>query len=730
MKSIIVGTAGHIDHGKTALVKALTGIDADRLEEEKRRGITIDLGFAHMDLPGAHDPPENRETLRIGFVDVPGHERFVRNMLAGVGGIDLVLLVIAADEGIKPQTREHFDILQLLGVTRGIAVLSKADAVDADTLEVVRLEVQEFLRGTFLDNPKPGSPNSDDPKDDDAKSIVAVSSLTGSGLEELKLALVAAAGEVTARDSRALVRLPIDRVFTMKGFGTVVTGTLVAGTIRPEDELEVFPAGRRVRVRGVQVHGQSAEAAVAGQRTALNLAGASTEDLARGMTLAPPETLRTTRAVDVKMRLLASAPRALKDGARVHFHSYTMETVGEVRLYESAEMDPTPSTSLRAGSAAKNAARMGHLQTGGLGKIPTLRQAQGRLSRAKDAREMGHPGSAGRAQLLPGQGTFAQIRFPEAALVLPGDRFILRQFSPVVTIGGGVVVDAAPMIDPKGVRKLERAAGAAIPAFSQRMQEFGSGRGGAILAGRVTRRGMRGLTLGEAVAETGWRPAEVVELAGVLVHDGLLVRFQDRLFGVHEFELAQAGVLEAVSGFHGANPLSAGMPKGEMQDELARALEMAPELLAAAVDGLARAKKLELVNELVRLPGRGVVMKDEEAESKKIIEAAFATAGLKVPSLQEVIPGLKIDKSRAQKIVTLLLRDRVLVKISDELVFHRSALEQLGRDLAGYKTKSARIDVAKFKELTGVTRKYAIPLLEYLDRERVTRRVGDVREIL
>jgi selenocysteine-specific elongation factor len=640
---------------------------------------------------------------------VPGHERFVRNMLAGVGGMDLVLLVIAADESIKPQTREHFDILQLLGVRRGITVLTKSDTVDAETLEVVRLEVQEFLRGTFLDEPKADNSQADNRKSSDpagldaaqswvkSQSIVAVSSLTGAGLEELKRALVAAAGEVKARDSGALVRLPIDRVFTMKGFGTVVTGTLVAGTIRPEDELEVFPTGRQVRVRGVQVHGQATDAALAGQRTALNLAGASTEDLARGMTLAPPETLRTTRVVDVKMRLLPSAPRALRDGARLHFHSYTMETVGEVRLYESREVDPT---------------------------------ALGSEVKTPNAVRMGHPGAAGRAQLFPGAEGFAQVRLAEAALLLPGDRFILRQISPVVTIGGGVVVDAAPMIDPKGVRKLEKAAGAAIPAFTQMMEAFGSGRGGSILTGRVTRRGMRGLTLAEAVAETGWRRAEIVETAGALIADRLLVRFQDRLFAQHEFELAQAGVLEAVSGFHKENPLSAGMSKGEIQDELQRALEMAPELFAAAVESLARAKKLELVHELVRLPGRGVEMKDEEAESKKTIEEAFAGAGLKVPALQEVIAGLKIDKGRAQKIVTLLLRDRVLVKISEELVFHRGALEQLRRELTGYKTKSAKIDVAKFKELTGVSRKYAIPLLEYLDRERVTRRVGDVREIL
>src|SRR5579863_2012968 len=473
MTSIVVGTAGHIDHGKTALVKALTGIDADRLEEEKRRGITNDLGFAHMDLVGADGEP-----LSVSFVDVPGHERFVRNMLAGVGGIDLVLLVIAADESIKPQTREHFEILQLLGVQRGITVLTKADAVDAETLEVVRMEVQEFLRGTFLGSPGLGSPSLDKPSSDQPRPIVAVSSLTGAGLEELKRAIVAVAADAAPRDSKALARLPIDRVFTMKGFGTVVTGTLVAGTIRPEDELEVFPSGRRVRVRGVQVHGQRAEAAIAGQRTALNVVGASTEELARGMTLAPPETLGTTRVADVRLRLLASAPRALKDRARVHFHSYTMETVAEVELYG-------------VGSESNDKV-----------KIPTLREERAR---------MGHPG------LTPGHEAFARIRLAEAALLLPGDRFIIRQFSPVVTIGGGVVLDAAPMVSPREVKRLRPAAGAPIPAFMQMLEEFGSERRGAIVAGRVTRRGKRGLTFAETVAETGWRRDEIEKLAEALV---------------------------------------------------------------------------------------------------------------------------------------------------------------------------------------------------------------------
>src|SRR5712672_14172 len=431
MKSIIIGTAGHIDHGKTALVKALTGIDADRLEEEKRRGITIDIGFAHMDLAA----PDG-ETLRLGFVDVPGHERFVRNMLAGIGGIDLVLLVIAADEAIKPQTREHFDILQLLGVQRGITVLTKSDAVDTETLDVVRLEVEEFLRGTFLDTLK--------------APIIAVSSLTGAGLNDLKRAMISAAAGAQARDSHAIARLPIDRVFTMKGFGTVVTGTLVAGTIRREDELEVFPSARKVRVRGIQVHGQTADTAVAGQRTALNLAGASMEDLARGMTLAPPGTFETTRRADVQLRLLPSAPRALKDRARIHFHTHTMETVAEVVLYAPSE--------------------------GGAAFV--------------ENEQSGTPGNIAHPPLLPGHQGFARLKLPEPALLLPGDRFIIRQFSPVITIGGGVVLDAAPIPRMKG-----RAAYLNVLAV---------GDAEAVLKARIARRGHQGISILSLVAETGW----------------------------------------------------------------------------------------------------------------------------------------------------------------------------------------------------------------------------------
>jgi selenocysteine-specific elongation factor len=651
MKSIIVGTAGHIDHGKTALVKALTGIDADRLAEEKRRGITIDLGFAHMEMPVA-----NGEKLRLGFVDVPGHERFVRNMLAGVGGIDLVLFVIAADESIKPQTREHFEILQLIGVTRGITVLTKSDAVDAETLDVVRLEVEDFLRGTFLEPSR--------------APLIAVSSLNGAGLDDLKRAMITATREVQPRDSRALARLPIDRVFTMKGFGTVVTGTLISGTIHREDELEVFPAGRSVRVRGVQVHGHSAEAAIAGQRTALNLTNVSTEDLKRGMALAPPATLIATRRIDVQLRLLSSAPRPLKNKARVHFHCHTMETVAQITLHSQKEVQP-------------------------------------------------------------GSMDYAQVSLAEPALLLPADRFILRQFSPVVTIGGGVVLDATPLPRSKKGRGISKAAGSATPELVKLLETLGNFQeSDSILAARVMRRGQRGLSLADAVAETGRARSEIIASAENLIKSGKLIRGQDRLFGAREFELAQTYLLDRVASFHKKEPLRPGVAKRELQEEAARGFDMAEEMFEGVLSSLVSEKRLELTADLVRIAGRTVVMMDEETESKREIEAAFASAGLKVPALQEVLGGLKVDKIRAQKIVTLLLREKLLIKISEDLVFHHSALAALRGKMSAQKPKSPKIDVAQFKELAGVSRKYAIPLLEYLDRERVTRRVGDLREIL
>jgi selenocysteine-specific elongation factor len=481
--------------------------------------------------------------------------------------------------------------------------------------------------------------------------------LTGAGLDDLKRAIIASAVGAGARDANALARLAIDRVFTMKGFGTVVTGTLVAGTICREDELQVYPTGRFVRVRGVQVHGAPADAAIAGQRTALNLAGASTDDLARGMTLAPAATFETTRRADVLLRLLPTAPRALKDRARVHLHSFTMETVAEVALYASAA-------------------------------------------------------TAMRPQLAPGQEIFARIKLPEASLLLPGDRFIIRQFSPVVTIGGGIVLDAAPM-----PRKRHS---------DDFLRLLASGDEEAILMARVARRGQQGISLSRLISETGWTKSTVESRLQKTLQAGSAIRVGDLLLHLPALEALKQHVVETAKRFHARNPLVAGISREELRAQV----QASTEVFNAALAMLLREKKIEIINELVRLAGQGVAMRDEEAESKKKIEDAFALAGLKVPALAEVMAGLKVDKARAQKLVTLLLRDKVLIKISDELVFHRGALEQLRAGIAAYKKKSARIDVAAFKDLTGVSRKYAIPLLEYLDRERVTRRVGDAREIL
>jgi selenocysteine-specific elongation factor len=633
MKHVIIGTAGHIDHGKTALVKALTGIDADRLEEEKRRGITIDLGFAHLELTAP-----SGEKVRLGFIDVPGHERFVRNMLAGVGGIDLVLMVIAADESIKPQTREHFEICRLLSIPRGITVITKSDMVDEDTLSVVRMEIEDFVRGSFLDVSR--SP------------VVAVSALKGTGLDELKREIIRLAADVPARDTEALFRLPIDRVFTMKGFGAVVTGTLIAGKVKKEEEVEIFPGRKRARVRGVQVHGSMAEQAIAGQRTALNLAGVQMEELARGMTLAAPGVFEPTQKFEVQISLLKDA-KPLKNRARVHFHAFTSETIAEV----------------------------------------TLR---------------------GVNELKPGATAFAQLRTAEPLLLLPGDRAILRQFSPVITIGGAVVLDAFP---------LSRQKQDAVQRF---LQTLSSGNRQDALLARIARRGHEGLSLAAAVRETGLKQSVLQPVIAALVQQKQIIQVAEFLLASDAMQKTRDKLVASLEAFHKANPLVGGISKEELREKLG----LNQTVMEAMLAQLTRDKKAEVAGEQVRLAGRGVELKDEEAKAKEQIEKAFADAGLKVPLMKEVLDKLPVDKARAQKLVTLLLRDRVLIKLADDLVFHQTALQGLRLLMATQKAKTPKIDVATFKDLLGVTRKYAIPLLEYLDQQRITRRVGDERIIL
>jgi selenocysteine-specific elongation factor len=632
LKHVIAGTAGHIDHGKSALVEALTGTNPDRLEEEKRRGITIDLGFAFLDLG----------EVRLGFVDVPGHEKFVRNMLAGVGGIDVVLFAIAADESIKPQTREHFDICRLLGIPRGIIAITKSDLVNTDALGLVRLEIEEFVRGSFLE----------------AAPIVAVSARTGAGLEALKQELLRVARAVPAKDETRRFRLPIDRAFAMKGFGTVVTGTLVSGSVNVEDEAELYPAGKIVRIRGLRSGGNKIARAVAGQRTAANLAGAEREEIERGMALAPPGIFAATARVDARVTLLSSA-RPLKNRARVHFHQGTAEAIAEVILLD------------------------------------------------------------GDAEMAPGESGFVQLRLDARILVLPGDRFILRQFSPVVTIGGGVVLDARPSRHRRN-----------DPGVKLFLETLERGARDEIL-GALAEASSRVLTLRSIESRTGWMETEIREAATKLAASGRARILAEQPLTIVSMRLAEecaAAVRKVIEDFHKANPLLPGIPKQELRG---RAGNPGGEMFQAVLDDLVKARAVIVSGDLVQRAGREIVLSAEEVRAKELIEREFEGAGLAVPSFATVLEKLPVERQRAQKILQILLREKTLIKIAEDLVFHRTAIARLREMLGKYrKERGQRLPIGAFKELTGVTRKYAIPLLEYLDREHVTRRAGDERVIL
>jgi selenocysteine-specific elongation factor len=632
IRNIIVGTAGHIDHGKSSLVEALTGTHPDRLEEEKRRGITIDLGFAFRE----------EGDVRFGFVDVPGHERFVGNMLAGAAGIDIVLLVVAADESIKPQTREHFDICRLLGIQRGVVALTKADLVDRETLELLRMELDDFLRGSFLEN----------------APVIPVSAKTREGLAELTQALVQQAREIAGKDSLRDFRLPIDRAFAVKGFGSVVTGTLISGHVSPEDQVELFPSGRKLRVRGVQCGGKSVDRAHAGQRTAVNLAGIDHHSLQRGMTLATPSRFRATRRLDVKLRLLPGV-RKLKNRAVVHFHTGSFETMAEVALFEATD-------------------------------------------------------------LAAGEECFAQFRLRQPVLVLPGDRFIIRQSSPLITIGGGMALDPLP--------RRPRAREASRREYLQAVERNNKPE---ILA-QLTQRSLFGLRQSEIPARTGWTDREIHETIRIIAgakRAGLIAAEPPLLFATAAFEELGKKIAERVDRFHKENPLQPGLAREDLRVNLARRLR--PEIFRAALEELTAQKKIELHGELVQRAGSQISLLPDEAKAKEQIEAAFASAGLAVPSAKEVLGTLSVEARRSEKLLQLLLREKALQRVTPELIFHRQALAELRVKLAAYKkAKGERISVPAFKDLTGITRKYAIPLLEYLDRERVTRRQGDERVIL
>ena len=633
MPHVIIGTAGHIDHGKTALVKALTGIDADRLKEEKERGITIDLGFANLRMD---------DDTTLGFVDVPGHERFIKNMLAGVGGIDIVMLVIAADESVMPQTREHLAICSLLRVRHGLTVLTKIDGVDRDTADVVEIEVQEFLAGTFL---------ADAP-------VLRVSAKTGEGIPELVRRLATLASTIVPRDASQIFRLPVDRAFTMKGFGAVAAGTLIAGRVHREDEVELLPSGHRARVRGIQVHGRTTESARAGQRTALNLQRVALEDVHRGMVITVPGVFTASTIFDVELELLPDI-EPLPPKKRIRFHVGTTELIG-------------------------------------------------------------HVGLLGQDALEPGSRSFARVRLEQPAFALPGDRFIVRQYSPMTTLGGGVILDAHP---PRGRRAdttvVERLRLLRDGTIAERVLQF------------VGEAGDRGLDDSSLVARTGLAPDSIAEIRAQLLERGAVRVIETNpptVAAAPSFDAAAARALDTVRTFHATEPLVKGIGREDLK---ARAFKHAsPVFFRAVVDALVAAQQLAVDQDVVHLFGRTVTFHGADQQHREVLAARFRELGLQVPSPDEVIASAQVDRTTGRKILQLLLKDHSLVKVNESMIVDRTALQKLVDDVKARKAVSPKLGVGEFKELTGLSRKFAVPLLEYLDAQRITRRVGDDRIIL
>jgi selenocysteine-specific elongation factor len=638
-RSIVIGTAGHIDHGKSALVRALTGTDPDRLKEEQARGITIDLGFAHLEI----------SDISLGFVDVPGHERFVKNMLAGVGGIDLVILVVAADESVMPQTREHFQICRLLHVQTGLIVLTKADLADNDMLELAALEVQELVRGSFLEHAR----------------LVPVSARTGQGLEELRATLVQLASALPPRRADGPVRLPVDRVFSVRGFGTVVTGTLVSGAIHEEQDLVVLPGDRAVKVRGLQVHGRREAMATAGRRVAVNLSGMEVSELSRGATLCEAGAFEVTRRVDVLLEQLPDA-RALRHGARVRFHLGTSELLGRVAI-SSARTD----------------------------------------------------GRASSSEVQPGHSAFARIRLEAPAVATRGDRFILRAYSPPVTIGGGVVLDPQPPHGP--IRTAP-----AVARF-RRLDPSGGDAEGAVSA-FIEERGNAGLRRGALVARAGLTPAAADDLVERLTKGGSVVVVQDLLVSADVLRHLEERLVSNLVAHHRVQPLSEGLPREEARERLfGRA---APAVFDEVLTRLVAGGRI-VARDRLALSGHQVSLSPEEARAQDDLVRVYREAGLAPPDVAAAALAAGASPQTADRVLKLLLRGRTLVRV-DTLVFHADALERLKDEVRALKGKdgAGRVDVASFKERYGITRKYAIPLLEYLDRERVTRRVGESRIVV
>jgi len=638
MSSIIIGTAGHIDHGKSALVRALTGTDPDRLPEEKKRGITIDLGFADLELDG----------IRFGFVDVPGHERFVKNMLAGAHGIDLLALVIAADEGVMPQTREHFDICKLLGIKSGIVVITKTDLVDAEMLSLVEDDAAELSSHSFLES----------------APVVAVSSRTGAGLTELKEKLKEVARRVPARSTELVTRLPIDRAFSMKGFGPVVTGTLISGEIAEGAELELLPKKLTVRVRGTQVHGKAVARAVAGQRTAVNLAGVDVAQLERGMVLAEPRTLRTTQIIDVRIDVLPNAPRGVRSRSRVRLHLNAAEVLARVRVLDHS------------------------------------------------------------SEIASGKSGLAQLRLEVPISTVHGDRFILRSYSPAETIAGGVIVD------PFAVKHRGKEMGQTRSRMNRLIE---ANRVEKIVA-FVEMSELGGRTVEDLIATTGLKREVISDLTSQGIEQGDVVEAGGLLLSTSSLARLSQGVLSELENHHKREPLARGMLRETLREKVFT--HSPPELFAAVIQKLEASGQLVAEKDIIRASSHKVDLSEKDSRLREKLEEVYREAGVECPSIDDALVRAGVtgpQRVQARKVLQLLIEDRVILRVQNEMFMHSSVLDELKVKLLDHASRhepERLIDVAGFKDLAGVSRKYAIPLLEYFDREKVTRRAGDKRIIL
>ena len=629
MKYRIVGTAGHIDHGKSALVRALTGTDPDRLQEERERGITIDLGFAHLDLPG---------DIRVGFVDVPGHERFVKNMLAGIGGIDAVLLVIAADESIMPQTREHLAICELLGVASGVVAVTKCDTVDEELAELVELEVRELLAGTPLQD----------------APVVRTSARTGAGLDVLQSTLAEVLGDGTQRLPQNFVRLPVDRVFTVRGFGTVVTGTLLSGEVRAAAKLELLPSRTPVNVRGVQVYGEGVQAAAPGQRTAVNLQGIDTGSVSRGDLLVSPNSMATTYMIDARLQMLPE--HELEQLQRVRFHHGAAEILCRVALLEGET-------------------------------------------------------------IAKGDSALVQLRLESPYACAPGDRFVVRRYSPMLTIGGGVVIDNMPA---KHRHRDEHAIA--------HLMELENAAPVDRLAGLTAQAGAAGVDetqLRHRMSLTGEQLRAILTSPGL--EQRLVVAHRDPLVLVDANAVGalERATLAAISRHHDEQPLSPGLPKSSLASVMPRGV---PEVVVDALIGrLVENGKIRSDGTALALTGHQLALSDDQRHTRDRILQLFEDAGLSPPSIAEVVTELGLDGEAADAVLHLLLRQGELVRVRQDLVFRASRLRALVEELRARYAPGESFSVPEFKDLAGVSRKHAIPLLEYLDQRRITRREGDRR---